>query len=259
MPALVDPQLGARDHPHDRLGVLDRCGAVVAPGGHERRAGDRPETVEDVMVTTGLELELLATTLLRRTCSVPSASHVVGEPAVRRVLGEPGLVEAAVGDQHLGATSLLRRHPGELVEGVARPTLAPRRGAEQGQAIDPLGGGDRQLLGDHAPEAESEHRRALPAQVVEEGKAVAGVVGHRRCSTPRDARQAQASLVVDEHLEAGGEDLDQDPHLGDRRAAAVEEQQPGSRALDHVVEVDIGEMQRGHDPETYRASRRPSA
>ena len=140
---------------------------------------------------------------------------------------------------------LVDRPRGEVVERVRRPTLASGRRAGQHEAIDPLGPRHRQLLGDHPAEADAEHVRGVPSDVVEQGGGVAGEVRHGRLALGHRGAP-EAALVVDDHLEVPGEGVDQEPSRLDGCSGAVDEQQAWALATALPVEVDLAKRECRH-------------
>jgi hypothetical protein len=138
------------------------------------------------------------------------------------------------------------------VEGVrgepfaVRPDAA-RRGAEQRQAFDALGGRHGQLLGDHATEADADQAERAPADVVGEGEGVGRVVGHRGLVVGH-RRLAEASLIVGEQVEPLGEGGEQHSARLQGRARTVQEQQAGAVAAPLEVDVDPPERDGRHRP-----------
>ena len=129
----------------------------------------------------------------------PGGCHV-DQHAVERVLGEELGRVAGVGQMQAQPLLLVGGQRGDGVQRVAAAAVATGRRAAEHQPLHALGERDRELLRHHATEADAEHPRRRPADVVEQRRAVGGVVGHRR-HVVRDRGAAQAPLVVHEHLE----------------------------------------------------------
>ena len=77
--------------------------------------------------------------------------------------------------------------------------------AGQDEPLDPVGRGERQLLGDHAAEARPEHVGPLDAGLVEDLQRVAGH-GLRRVRAGRRLAGADAPVVEEQHLERAREE-----------------------------------------------------
>ena len=243
--ALVAAKLRVRDPADDGFAVRPGRHAVVHAARDERGRRDASQPRPHVVAAASDDLQPLASLLLLGLRCGEARPQDVDDRPVTWVLGEPLVVEAHVEMARPHLDLLLGRPGGELVQRVRRPTLSPGRGAAQHQAIDALGPSDGELLGDHPAEADPEHVRLLPTNVVEQGGGVAGEVRHRRLAL-RHGGAAEAALVVDDHLEVAGEHIDQGRGRLDRGRRAVDEQQPWPLATALPIEVDVTEAQRRH-------------
>ena len=70
MPTLVDPKLCTGHCGGDGLRALESGCRVESTGRHQRRTPDAVESIEHIVMTTSLELELLAESLRGRPVPV---------------------------------------------------------------------------------------------------------------------------------------------------------------------------------------------
>ena len=124
---------------------------------------------------------------------------MVGQP-LRREAG----VEQLAADRH----ALLGGELRELVQGVGGAGRASRRCAQERQALDTLRPGDGELLRDHAAEADADQTEPVPPDGVDQGDGIGGVVGHR-VGRRWDLGAPEAPLIVGDHVESLGEDVDE--------------------------------------------------
>ncbi len=186
--------------------------------------------------------------------------HHLDEGAVAGVLGQPLRVEARVEQLHAAGGAFLLGQRLELVQRERRAAGTARRGAAEHEPLDAVGRGDRELLRDHAAEADAEDAARVPSEMVEERESVGGVVGHR-VRPGRDRRLPEPPLVVRRNIEALRERLDQQRTRRERRPRTVEEQQPRPVPRTLVIDVDAVRRDRGHGSRLRRfgsVSCRPS-
>ncbi len=219
--------------------------AVVPSRGHERRAHHEGEPLVDVVRGACTVLPRLPPVHALGPLHRAALGQHAGQRPIALVLVQPCRGEPGVEDRRGDGGSLGRVHVRQGVERVGRSTGPARRRAEQRQAFDPLGGRDRQLLGDHAPEAEADEAKALPPQMVDQGQGVGRQVGHR-VRGRGERRAPQAPLVERRRLELCDQGGDQGSGGGERRAGAVQEQQPRPGSGYLVVELDPVETCGGH-------------
>ena len=117
---LIDPKLRTRHGNRDGLGVLGAGSRIEPTCSHQRRTPDPSQPIERVVVATSLELERFAELLLEGALPVAPRRHVVGQTSISVMVGKPLVVESRVEDGHLGPTTDVWRHRGELMEWVAR-------------------------------------------------------------------------------------------------------------------------------------------
>jgi hypothetical protein len=166
----------------------------------------------------------------------------VDDHLVHRVLGQPLRGEAAVEDAHRGLQPRLRCELLQAVERIRGSLRTAGRRAQQREAFDALRRGDRDLLGDHAAEADADDCERRPCHVVGKRQGIGGVVGHRvRPGWNRGA--PQPPLVGRDGVGRLGERLHQHARGRQRGSGSVEEEQRPPVTL--ALEVDVDPIESG--------------
>ena len=178
------------------------------------------------MTAARAQLLRFAAQLLGRLRARAPRRHHLGEPAVAIVRRQPLACEARIEQLRSHHPRLVGRHRGQLLQRIGRAARAARRRAEQREPLDPIGHSDGELLRDHAAEADTDDARAIPADVIEQRDRVGRVVGHL-VRAGRARALTEPALVVHEHVEVGGEQLDEQLARRDRRARAVSNNRRG--------------------------------
>ena len=157
-----------------------------------------------------LQLRGLAGLALGRLLRAVPGGEEVGEAAVVGMVREPLRREARVEELEPLHRALVDRERVELVQRIGRGGRSARRRAEQREPFDPLGDRHRELLRDHAAEADADDSAGVPADHVEQRGGVGRVLGHgvrRR----RDLGAAEPALVVRNDVAPFGERSDEHP------------------------------------------------
>ena len=197
------------------------------------------------MVTASVDLTRLAAYLLLGLRPAHPAGQHLDQRLVGRMRCEPLRGEPGVEELQGRVDPLLLAEARQLLEGIRGRTRSAGRRAQQRQALDPLGPRDRDLLGDHAAEADPHDAEAIPADLVGEAHRVRRVLGHR-VRRRRDLRAPETALVVRNDVEALGERCDEQRAAFERRPGPVAEEQRWSAARAFVVDRDSVRGDRRH-------------
>ena len=232
---------GTGDAPGQHGGHLAEAGHVPLSHGDEGRYGDALEHVDG---PPGLAVRILAQPVLAG----------VARHHGRQRGGQVGPL-ARGGEQRVGQPGFAARPhpalldpPGDLVQGPGRlgvPGHAVEHRVQQGQAADPVRGGQRGLQRHPAAERQAGQHRVADVQVVQERDEVAGV-GVRDAGVERPGG-AEPAAVVAHHPEPGRQRPDlRIPHAH-VQAEAVDEDDGGPVPGHLVHQPRAGAFQDGGD------------
>src|SRR4051812_24280296 len=109
------------------------------------------------MAASRIQLELLTSSDFVTLLTAATLRHHVGEEAIGLVLGQPLWRESIVEDRQADRELFLRRLVPKRVQRIRSTARATGRCADQGEAVDPIGMGHRQLLSHHPPETDTDY------------------------------------------------------------------------------------------------------